>query len=67
MAITILRDTAQTRETVIRAFQEGSTPIGWVLRHSAGYVFNPDGSPNQFGLVGNVQDNSRSESAEIQS
>jgi hypothetical protein len=55
MAIQTLHNTAQTREAVIRVFLGNTTPIGWVLvRQTAGYVFNPAGSPNQFGLVQNV-------------
>lgn len=56
MTIQTLYNTAQAREAVIRAFQGNTTPIGWVLvGQTAGYVFNPSGSPNQFGLVPNVQ------------
>ena len=55
MAIQTLYNTAQTREAVIRAFHGNTTPIGWVLvGQTAGYLFNPSGSPNQFGLVQNV-------------
>jgi hypothetical protein len=56
MAIQTLYNTAQTREAVIRAFQGNTTPIGWVLvGQTSGYLFNPNGAPNQFGLVPNVQ------------
>jgi hypothetical protein len=55
MAIQTLYNSAQTREAVIRAYQGNTTTIGWVLvGQTAGYVFNPAGSPNQFGLVQNV-------------
>jgi hypothetical protein len=55
MSITTLYENAQTRERVIRAFQGNTTTIGWVLvGQTAGYVFNPAGSPNQFGLVTDV-------------
>jgi hypothetical protein len=55
MSITTLYNTAQAREAVIRAFQGNTTPIGWILvGQTAGYVFNPSGSPNQYGLVPNV-------------
>jgi hypothetical protein len=55
MAIQTLYNTAQAREAVIRAFQGNTTPIGWILvGQTSGYVFNPSGLPNQFGLVQDV-------------
>jgi hypothetical protein len=55
MAIQTFYNTAQTREAVFQAFQGNTTPIGWILvGQTSGYVFNPSGSPNQFGLVQNV-------------
>jgi hypothetical protein len=56
MSITTLQNTAQAREAVIRAYQGNTTTIGWVLvGQTAGYIFNPSGSPNTSGLIQNVQ------------
>ena len=51
-----LQNNDQTRALVIAAYLGGATAIGWVLRAPfRGYLYNPAGSPNQTGLVPNVQ------------
>jgi|SRR5579862_5385205 len=53
--ITVLHHSEQTRRAVIKAYQSGTQVIGWALRGNAGFVYNPNGSPNQTELVNDVQ------------